>query len=42
VKIPTQGYVRTLGFGPHNEAVFEGEIIATILESDPKRNYFYD
>lgn len=42
VTVPTQGYVRTLGFGQHNEAVFEGEIIATILESDPSRNYFYD
>jgi predicted deacylase len=42
VKATAQGYVRTLGFGPHNEAVFEGQIIATLLESDPKRNYFYD
>lgn len=42
VRVPTQGYVRTVGYGPHCESVFEGQIIATILESDPKRNYFYD
>jgi predicted deacylase len=42
VKVPMQGYIRTILFGPHNEAVHEGSIIASILEADPKRSYFYD
>lgn len=42
VKVPTQGYVRTLLFGRHNEAVHEGGIIASILEADPNRHYFYN
>ena len=42
VKAPIQGYIRTILFGPHNEAVHEGGIVASILESDPNRNYFYD
>lgn len=42
VRVHTQGYVRTIGYGPHNEAVFEGQIVATMLESDPQRRYFYD
>ena len=39
---PMQGYIRTILFGPHNEAVHEGGIIASILEADPSRRYFLD
>lgn len=39
---PMQGYIRTILFGPHDEAVHEGTIIATVLEADPNRRYFYD
>jgi predicted deacylase len=42
VKVPMQGYIRTIMFGPHNEAVHEGSIVASVLESDPNRRYFYD
>ena len=42
VKVPMQGYIRTILFGPHNEAVHEGGIIASVLEADPDRRYFYD
>lgn len=42
VHVPTQGYVRTLLHGQHNEALYEGAIIASILEVDPTRRYFYD
>jgi predicted deacylase len=42
VEVPTQGYVRTLLFGPHNEAIYEGAIVGSILEVDPNRRYFFD
>lgn len=42
VRTSVPGYIRTVLFGPHNEAVHSGGIIASILESDPNRNYFYD
>lgn len=43
VAAPLQGYLRSILFGgPHNEAVHEGSIIATILEADPNRRYLYD
>ena len=41
VTVPMQGYIRTILFGPHNEAVHEGGIIASVLESDPDYQYFY-
>jgi uncharacterized protein len=40
VTAPMQGYIRTLLFGPHNEAVHEGGVIASVLEADPDRTYF--
>jgi predicted deacylase len=42
VKAETPGYIRTIMFGPHNEAVHEGDGIASVLESDPRRRYFHD
>jgi len=42
ITAPVQGFIRTLLFGPHNEAVHGGGIIASVLESDPKRTYFGD
>ena len=42
VQAPMQGYIRTILFGPHNEAVHEGGIIASTLEVEPNRRYFYD
>lgn len=42
VKVPTQGYVRTVLWGPHNEAIYEGSVVASILEVDPSRRYFHD
>lgn len=42
VRAPMQGYIRTILFGPHNEAVHEGGIIASVLEAEPNRRYFYD
>jgi uncharacterized protein len=42
VEAPMQGYIRTILFGPHNEAVHEGGIIASVLEANPDRRYFYD
>lgn len=40
VSTPADGYVRTLLFGPHNEAIYEGEIIASLLVVDPEAEYF--
>ncbi len=40
VTAPVDGYVRTLLFGPHNEAIYEGEIIASLLVVDPEASYF--
>jgi predicted deacylase len=37
---PVSGYLRTLLFGPHNEAIYEGAIIASILVVDPNATYF--
>lgn len=42
VEVPMQGYIRSLLFGPHIEAVREGGRIASMLEADPDRHYFYD
>lgn len=42
VRVPVQGYLRTLLHGRHNEAIYEGMIVASILERDPARNYFVD
>lgn len=42
VRVPVRGYLRSLLFGPHNAAVYEGAIVAAILEVDPNRRYFYD
>lgn len=42
VHVPTQGYIRTLLHGRHNEAIYEGMIVASILEQDPTRKYFVD
>ncbi|MFC2030514.1 succinylglutamate desuccinylase/aspartoacylase family protein [Chloroflexota bacterium] len=42
VKAPMQGYIRTILFGPHNEAVHEGSVIASILEAEANRDYFAD
>jgi predicted deacylase len=42
VRVPTQGYLRTLLHGRHNEAVYEGMIAASVLEKDPAKNYFMD
>lgn len=42
VEAPMQGYIRTLLFGPHNEAIYEGAIVASVLEVDPKRRHFFD
>jgi predicted deacylase len=42
VYVPMQGYLRTLLHGRHNEAIYEGMIVASILERDPARNYFVD
>jgi predicted deacylase len=42
VKVPMQGYIRTILFGQHNEALHEGGIVASVLESDPNRKYCYD
>lgn len=41
-QVPMQGYLRTLLFGPHNEAIYEGCIVASILEVDPAKRYFDD
>jgi len=42
VRVPTQGYMRTILWGPHNEAIYEGAIVASILEVDPDRRYFHE
>jgi predicted deacylase len=42
ITVPTQGYVRTVLWGPHNEAIYEGAVVASILEVDPRRRYFLD
>ena len=42
IMAPMQGYIRTVLFGPHNEAVHGGGIIASVLEDDPERKYFHD
>lgn len=42
VRAPMQGYIRTIMFGPHNEAVHEGAIMASVLEKDPERDYLRD
>ncbi len=40
VASPVAGYLRTLLFGPHNEAIYEGAIVASILVVDPDARYF--
>ncbi len=40
VSAPTDGYIRTLLFGPHNEAIYEGDVIASLLVVDPEATYF--
>lgn len=42
VRIPVPGYIRTCLFGTHNEAVFEGSVLCTVLAADPKRRYLRD
>jgi predicted deacylase len=42
VRAPEQGYIRSVLFGPHNAAVYEGAIVAAILIVDPGRRYFHD
>tara|TARA_B100000315_G_C14297598_1_gene460308 strand:- start:249 stop:449 length:201 start_codon:yes stop_codon:yes gene_type:complete len=42
IEVPRQGYIRTLLFGPHNEAIYEGAIVASVLEVDPTRTHFFD
>ena len=42
VKATTEGYIRSIMKGRHSEAVFEGGVIASVLESDPKRKYVFD
>jgi predicted deacylase len=40
VRAPAAGYLRTLLFGPHNEAIYEGAIVASILVVEPGARYF--
>jgi predicted deacylase len=42
VRSPWPGYIRTCLFGQHNEAVFEGSNLCSILTADPGRRYFED
>jgi predicted deacylase len=42
VHVPCQGYIRTVGWGPHNEAIYEGAIVASILVVDPDQPLFFD
>jgi len=42
VKAATPGYIRTLLFGPHHEAIYEGGVVASILEKASNREYFRD
>jgi len=40
VHTPVSGYLRTLLFGPHNAAIYEGAIIASILVVDQDATWF--
>lgn len=40
VASPVTGYLRTLLFGPHNEAIYEGAIVASVLVVDADARYF--